>query len=44
LIFALEPVSLFGGLKKTNQGIELQITQEYTGPRTYVFRDKGEQI
>src|SRR5664279_2008518 len=31
-----EPVSpLFGGLKKTNQSIELQITQEYTGQQRH---------
>ena len=30
-----EPVSpLFGGMKKTNMGAELQITQEYTGQNT----------
>ena len=34
---AREPVSpLFGGLAKTNQGIELQITQEYTGQQRHV--------
>jgi alpha-glucuronidase len=34
---AREPVSpLFGGLKKTNQGIELQITQEYTGQQRHL--------
>jgi alpha-glucuronidase len=32
-----EPVSpLFGGLKKTNQILELQITQEYTGQQRHV--------
>lgn len=32
-----EPVSpLFGGLKKTNQILELQITQEYTGQQIHV--------
>lgn len=32
-----EPVSpLFGGLKKTNQILELQITQEYTGQQKHV--------
>ena len=32
-----EPVSpLFGGLKKTNQMLELQITQEYTGQQKHV--------
>lgn len=32
-----EPVApLFGGLTKTNIGIELQITQEYTGQSTHV--------
>ena len=34
---AREPVSpLFGGLEKTNQGIELQITQEYTGQQRHL--------
>ncbi len=34
---AREPVSpLFGGLAKTNQGIELQITQEYTGQQRHL--------
>jgi alpha-glucuronidase len=34
---AREPVSpLFGGLEKTNQGIELQITQEYTGEQRHL--------
>jgi alpha-glucuronidase len=34
---AREPVSpLFGGLVKTNQGIELQITQEYTGQQRHL--------
>ena len=33
-----EPASpLFGGLEKTNQGIELQITQEYTGQQRHLF-------
>jgi alpha-glucuronidase len=32
-----EPVSpLFGGLEKTNQAIELQITQEYTGQQRHI--------
>jgi len=32
-----EPVSpLFGGLKKTNQTLELQITQEYTGQQKHL--------
>ena len=32
-----EPVSpLFGGLEKTNQAIELQITQEYTGQQRHL--------
>ena len=34
---AREPVSpLFGGLEKTNLGIELQITQEYTGQQRHL--------
>ncbi len=34
---AREPVSpLFGGLEKTNQGIELQVTQEYTGQQRHL--------
>ena len=34
---AREPVSpLFGALKKTNQAVELQITQEYTGQQRHV--------
>src|SRR5713226_663145 len=34
---AREPVSpLFGGLEKTNEGIELQITQEYTGQQRHL--------
>jgi alpha-glucuronidase len=34
---AREPVSpLFGGLEKTNQAIELQITQEYTGQQRHL--------
>jgi alpha-glucuronidase len=34
---AREPVApLFGGLEKTNQGIELQITQEYTGQQRHL--------
>ena len=34
---AREPVSpLFGGLEKTNEAIELQITQEYTGQQHHV--------
>ena len=34
---AREPVSpLLGGLEKTNQGIELQITQEYTGQQRHL--------
>jgi alpha-glucuronidase len=34
---AREPVSpLFGALRKTNQAIELQITQEYTGQQRHV--------
>lgn len=34
---AREPVSpLFGGLEKMNQGIELQITQEYTGQQRHL--------
>jgi len=34
---AREPVSpLFGGLEKTNQGIELQTTQEYTGQQRHL--------
>lgn len=34
---AREPVSpLFGALEKTNQGIELQITQEYTGQQRHL--------
>jgi alpha-glucuronidase len=34
---AREPVSpLFGGLEETNQGIELQITQEYTGQQRHL--------
>ncbi len=34
---AREPVSpLFGGLARTNQGIELQITQEYTGQQRHL--------
>ncbi len=34
---AREPASpLFGGLEKTNQGIELQITQEYTGQQRHL--------
>jgi alpha-glucuronidase len=34
---AREPVSpLFGGLKKTNDAIELQITQEYTGQQRHL--------
>jgi len=34
---AREPVSpLFGGLEKTDQGIELQITQEYTGQQRHL--------
>jgi len=34
---AREPVSpLFAGLEKTNQGIELQITQEYTGQQRHL--------
>lgn len=33
-----EPVSpLFGGLKKTNQILEYQITQEYTGQQKHIF-------
>ena len=33
-----EPVSsLFGSLKKTNQMLELQITQEYTGQQKHVL-------
>ena len=32
-----EPASpLFGALEKTNQAIELQITQEYTGQQRHV--------
>jgi alpha-glucuronidase len=32
-----EPVSpLFGGLKKTNEAIELQVTQEYTGQQRHL--------
>jgi len=34
---AREPVSpLFGGLEKTNQAVELQITQEYTGQQRHL--------
>jgi alpha-glucuronidase len=34
---AREPVSpLFGGLEKTNQAIELQVTQEYTGQQRHL--------
>jgi alpha-glucuronidase len=34
---AREPVSpLFGGLERTNQAIELQVTQEYTGQQRHV--------
>ena len=34
---AREPVSpLFGGLEETNEGIELQITQEYTGQQRHL--------
>ena len=34
---AREPVSpLFGGLEKTNEGIELQITHEYTGQQRHL--------
>ncbi|MGA8313842.1 MAG: alpha-glucuronidase family glycosyl hydrolase [Terriglobales bacterium] len=34
---AREPVSpLFSGMEKTNQGIELQITQEYTGQQRHL--------
>ena len=34
---AREPVSpLFGGLERSNQGIELQISQEYTGQQRHV--------
>ena len=34
---AREPVSpLFGGLEKTSQGIELQVTQEYTGQQRHL--------
>jgi len=34
---AREPVSpLFSGLEKTNEAIELQITQEYTGQQRHL--------
>ena len=34
---AREPASpLFGGLERTNQGIELQVTQEYTGQQRHL--------
>jgi alpha-glucuronidase len=33
-----EPVSpLFGGLPKTNEAVELQVTQEYTGQQRHLF-------